>query len=144
MIAPEAMSPERVERFWSKVDKTDTCWLWTSTKTTTGGYGQYGIWRVGTFRAYRYAYELLVGPVPDGLVLDHLCRVRTCVNPDHLEPVTILVNNQRGEPPTRTHCPYGHEYTPENTYVYNNCRGCRACRNRRSREWRRQKAQVAA
>jgi hypothetical protein len=85
-------------------------------------------------------YELLVGPVGADLTLDHLCRNRACVNPDHLEPVTIAVNVLRGEsPPARnarkTHCPQGHEYTPDNTYY--NQKGWRACATC-SKAWARQ------
>lgn len=70
------------------------CWLWTG-GVTGGGYGYY--WAEGRMRrAHRYAYEAVVGPIPDGMDLDHLCRVRTCVNPDHLEPVTRRENLLRG------------------------------------------------
>ena len=69
-------------RFWEKVDKTDDCWLWIGGRRPTG-YGQF--WD-GTrnVSAHRWSYEALVGPIPEGLVTDHLCRVRNCVNPDHL------------------------------------------------------------
>jgi hypothetical protein len=77
---------------------------------------------------HRYIYELFSGPIPVGLVLDHLCRVRHCVNPEHLEPVTIAENVRRGlKGRMVTHCPKGHEYTPENTYTYNR-RECRRCK----------------
>lgn len=78
--------------FWSRVDKTDGCWLWTST-VVWNGYGQF---RINNRRVYahRFAYEQVVGPVPDGL--DHLCRNRRCVNPAHLEPVTRQENLRRG------------------------------------------------
>lgn len=81
------------DRLWSKVNKTDTCWLWTA--ATEKGYGLYR--HDGRLsKAHRVVYELLVGPVPTGLDLDHLCRVRNCVNPAHLEPVTRAVNLRRG------------------------------------------------
>src|SRR5438105_2573404 len=109
------MSVDVVERFWAKVEKTDTCWLWTAS-TANGGYGAFVLNDV-IVRAHRFAYELLVGPIPEGLQLDHLCRVRHCVNPAHLEPVTQQENIRRGERATATHCPNGHEYTPENTQI---------------------------
>ena len=86
------------------------CWLWLGT-VNKAGYGRIMIERQQK-RVHRIAYELLRGPVPPGLVLDHLCRVRTCINPDHMEPVTMAENVQRG-PATialsaRTHCDHGH------------------------------------
>lgn len=86
------------------------------------------------------AYELSVGPVPDGLTLDHLCRVRHCVNPTHLDPCTIGENVGRAPtcPTTinanKTHCVHGHEFTVENVYAYRGKRYCRACRTRVSRQ----------
>ena len=135
------------ERFWAKVDKNGPggCWLWTAS-TLGGGYGQF---RSRTVRlspyAHRIAYELLVGPVPTGLELDHLCRVRHCVNPAHLEPVSHRENLRRGasvsgrlwsgpRPNTLiTHCPKGHAYDETNTRHYRGGRVCRACDNLRSR-----------
>ena len=82
------------ERFWEKVDATGDCWEWTSSRTRKG----YGGFRAvsGWASAHRWAYEHLVGPIPPGLQIDHLCRVRHCVNPDHMEPVTNQVNQLRG------------------------------------------------
>jgi hypothetical protein len=77
-------------------------------------------------KAHCIAYRLLVGEVPEGLELDHLCRNPRCCNPDHLDPVTHAVNMSRGAHAMKTHCKHGHEYTPENTYV--NPRGSRECR----------------
>ena len=123
------------ERFWPKVDPDPNggCWEWTASKLR--GYGQFGTYRDGraqTHRAHRFAYELLVGPIPDGLTLDHLCRNRGCVYPGHLEPATNAENVLRGEGPTavharKTHCIHGHEFTPENTYLWRGQRKCRAC-----------------
>lgn len=96
-MAPRPKTPE--QRFWPKVDKTSTCWLWTGALTLASNkhVGGYGRFRVGAQmrRAHRYAYELLVGPIPAGLDLDHLCNNRRCVNPAHLEPVTRAVNISR-------------------------------------------------
>lgn len=135
------------ERFWPKVDKNGPvpeyaphlgpCWCWLAAENGAG----YGIFRLDgrNVRAHRWAYEALVGPIPKGLQLDHLCRVRHCVNPAHLEPVTSRQNSERGLPGGRTwrknitHCPSGHEYSPENTRVYYGSRVCLACRRERSR-----------
>ena len=133
------MSPE--ERFWSKVDKSGDCWLWTGA-LGRGGYGHF-YWQGTNKRAHRVAYKFAVGPIPEGLYLDHLCRVRNCVNPSHLEPVTPGENTRRGETghhmrekATRiTHCPQGHAYDASNTRVRpGGKRECRACDRER---WRR-------
>lgn len=86
-----------MERFWQKVEKTSSCWLWRGHVKATG-YGQVAFERGPVkkkFLAHRVSYELLVGPVPQGLTLDHLCKVRRCVNPAHLEPVTQKENARR-------------------------------------------------
>jgi hypothetical protein len=82
------------EKLWAKVDKTDDCWLWTGAKTSSG-YGMVSH-DSGVRPVHRVVYELLVGSIPDGLVIDHLCSVRNCVNPAHLEPVTNAENVSRG------------------------------------------------
>lgn len=118
------------ERFWPKVDKTETCWLWTGARQA-GGYGRFG-GAQGLVLAHRWAYTALVGPIPEDMTLDHLCRNPSCVNPDHLEIVTRRVNSQRGSRnAVKTHCDRGHEFTPENTYAppsRPNIRSCRTCR----------------
>lgn len=91
-------------------------------------------------QTHRVAYEMLVGKIPEGMLLDHLCRNPSCCNPDHLEPVTPQENLLRGEGITsknaaKTHCPNGHEYTPDNTWISKlNQRHCKTCRARRQRE----------
>jgi len=127
-------------RFWSKVQpQPDGCWEWQGATTT--GYGRFHIAHGHPLMlAHRYSYTTLVGPVPDGLDLDHLCRNRRCVRPDHLEPVTHRENLLRSpltwaaRRSAQTHCVHGHEFTPENTFrQHHGTRGCRTCRNRKAR-----------
>lgn len=131
LLRPVYSSDE--ERFWSKVDKSGDCWLWTGA-LRSGGYGHW--WANNAdLLPHRYAYEVTVGPIPDGMQLDHLCRVRHCCNPAHLEPVSQRENNLRSLSPSaenavKTHCKWGHEFTPENTYrppKKPTSRHCRAC-----------------
>jgi hypothetical protein len=96
------------------VEAPSGCWLWTGALNDRG-YGRWPRWKDGgTRQAHRRVYEMLVGPIPEGLQIDHLCRVRNCVNPDHLEPVTHAENLRRavggGWGSAATHCPNGHEY----------------------------------
>lgn len=110
-------NPSPAERFWAKVEQTDNCWLWTA-YIDRGGYGRFAAVPQTPVLAHRYAYELMVGPIPDGMSLDHLCRVRRCVNPEHLEPVPQIVNTRRGTSARRaqrTHCMHGHPFSPDNT-----------------------------
>ena len=122
-----------VGRFWTKVEKTDSCWLWRGALDRKG----YGHFTIGhqTKSAHRYAYELLVGPIPEGLHIDHLCRVHNCVNPEHLEPVTTKENTRRGlRGVLLTHCPRGHAYDERNTGWGQRGRYCRACHRERYHE----------
>ncbi len=115
------------------------CWIWGMSKFTAG-YGRtcHNGKEIG---AHRLAYELFVGPIPRGLQIDHLCRVRPCCNPAHLEVVTSGENTRRGKPfNQKTHCKNGHEYTPENTYILIHptkgwkLRYCNICRIAHSRK----------
>lgn len=128
-------------RFLAKVEKTETCWLWTAW-IERNGYGRF--WLDGNQHgAHRVAYELFVGPIPKGLQIDHLCRIRHCVNPDHLEPVTAAENFRRSTGPDKrrewgrqnTHCAEGHPYTEENTYRDGRGRSCLTCKKAAARSW---------
>jgi len=131
-----------IERFWVRVNKTDTCWLWTGTKTPDGypklyvGYGRDESMYV---LAHRYSYEQFVGPIPSGLTIDHVkargCTTKLCVNPDHLEAVTNVENVMRGNGicvrhKNQTHCIHDHPFDDENTVYSKNGkqRSCLACR----------------
>lgn len=131
-------------RFMERVSVEGDCWLWLGGGTVQG----YGMFTANGchWQAHRFSYELHRGPVPTNRVLDHLCRTRHCVNPDHLEIVEQHENIRRGAtgwggdaPGERaTHCPYGHPYTVENTYDFPgkpNSRACRTCQGRRRREY---------
>ena len=112
------------------------CWEWLANRSQKG-YGRFKV--AGRYeQAHRVSYELARGPIPEGLVVDHLCRNRGCVNPDHMEPVTNAENIARGTWATRTHCLRGHAYTPENTirntYGYRACQACRRVRAAMKRE----------
>lgn len=133
-------------RFWLKVDKGDGsgCWMWTGAKSPLG-YGAFRVSPRDLRRAHRYSYELLVGPIPEGLHIDHLCRVPSCVRPDHLEPVTLRENTARGTAwqviaerhRAITRCPRGHEYDEQNTRRdRNGKRSCRECsRANKRKHW---------
>lgn len=123
------------QRFAEKVKlgaQAKDCWEWTA-RRDTGGYGVLKSGRKNR-RAHRISYEMFVGPIPEGLQLDHLCRVRHCVNPEHLEPVTLRVNSLRSNGVSaanakKTHCKRGHPFSGENLLVTKKgTRQCRACR----------------
>lgn len=133
------------ERFWSMVirDPDSECWFWTA-HIQRNGYARFQGNEIGvTVLAHRFAYELLVGPIQEGLQLDHLCRNRHCVNPAHLEPVTCRENLIRGvgfaaRNAAKTHCKRGHPLRGEDAdvYVHDGMTRCRPCQNIREREGR--------
>jgi len=130
-------------RFWSRVLKTDTCWLWEGAKNSWG-YGQfYPNGRKSQVRAHRFAFEETKGKIPNEMVLDHLCKNKACINPSHLEIVTSRENTLRGESPLakfarQTHCLRGHILDEKNTYYptpfKRYCRKCRIIRQRKHRQ----------
>lgn len=127
-----------IERFWGHVKPSGGCLVWQRARDKNG----YGLFKKSSpdakmVRAHRYAYQASIGPIPEGLVLDHLCRNPPCVNPTHLEPVTNRENILRGdtEPAKnarKTHCNYGHPFDEQNTVITRDgFRDCLACRRRR-------------
>lgn len=127
-------------RILEKMRWTPDCWEWTAAKSWCG-YGQIGVNRKVKY-AHRVFYELVVGPVPDGCELDHLCRNPGCLRPSHLEPVPHRVNMQRSPEMgkanrAKTHCPRGHAYDEENTFWTKvGGRKCRTCHNMLRRQRR--------
>ena len=128
------------ELLWPRVNKTESCWLWTGPKQN-GGYGIFSL-NTGRYQStnmlvHRVSWELSNGKIPEGLCIDHLCRVRHCVNPSHMEIVSLKVNVLRGiglsaENSKKTECKNGHLFSPENTYLANGKYGiqrqCRKCK----------------
>ena len=110
------------------------CWLWDG-KTDKDGYARTSEARFGTRRVCRVSYDLFVGPIPAGLEIDHLCRERRCVNPEHLEAVPHAENARRAAAAI-THCPKGHEYAGENLLRYGASRKCRTCNRANAKAWR--------
>ena len=152
------MKVTKLEQFLASVPSRDPgeCWVWI------GAFNQDGYGRIDAridarrknLRAHRVVFEALVGPIPPGLTIDHLCRNRPCCNPDHLEPVPRGENTMRspiGFAPlnaAKTHCVNGHGYTPENTYVYarpgHTMRDCRICRLATVRRYQQRRAERRA
>ncbi len=139
---PRTWPPLR-EKIEERLDTSGECWLWTGAKDT-GGYGLIAYKGRRNLKVHRAYLEAIGQPVPEGLTVDHLCRVHACCNPAHLEVVTHQENVLRGIGPTainaaKTHCIHGHEYTPENTYSpptrpeHRNCRECIRIRARAKR-----------
>lgn len=140
-----------MDALWSHVDVGHPlgCWEWTG-PTTGNGYGRIYVLGFRERMAHRAAYALLIGPIPPGMELDHLCRNRRCVNPDHVEPVTPRENCMRGysfgrKNADRSHCTHGHLLDEQNTYVRpNGHRDCRACIRERVRRYQARRQGVSA
>lgn len=138
-LAAGRLSPARTSEFWANVPNREPgeCWPWQGVRAANG-YGRFKA--MGTWWAHRVAYMLARGPIGTGLVIDHLCANKPCVNPDHLDPVTIATNTLRCETSilsinrAKTHCPQGHAYDEGNTQWtrqgWRLCRKCRAARDR--------------
>jgi len=144
LVMPGRPVPQ-IDRFLPKVfvDWNTNCWEWRASLNNKG-YGVLGVRGSKVGLAHRFAYEHYIGPIPVGFDLDHLCKNTRCVNPHHLEPVTHRINLLRGKGfsavnAAKTHCPHGHEYTPENTYTYDGDRECRSCALVRMRNYKRRK-----
>ena len=124
------LTPRQITNFWSKIevpDQPSCCWEWIA--STRYGYGQFGLGvGVTPYQAHRLAYFLLIGPIPDGWHLHHLCKNRRCVNPDHLQPLPPRVHVRLSWLWSRTHCRNGHPWNEANTYLYKGNRQCRECR----------------
>jgi HNH endonuclease len=135
----------------SRVERNDNdCWVWTG-YINPKGYGKCQIKGFGQM-AHRVSYQAFVGPIPDGLTIDHLCRTRNCANPEHLEPVSQRENSMRGDTipahhAAKTHCKNGHPLSGENLYRDSRQRHCRICVRENGRRYRARKraaqAQVA-
>lgn len=141
LILNESLLPQR---FWDKVNKESErgCWLWIGLKNHKG----YGVFKIhGKYvSAHRLIYKTIIGPIPHGLQIDHLCRVRNCVNPAHMEPVTSRENSLRSMitqsyiNANQTHCPQAHPYSGDNLYIEKSTgrRRCKICMNAALRRYR--------
>jgi hypothetical protein len=136
------MSVTVEQHFWSRVGKTDYCWNWTGA-IAGAGYGRVYFRKPRPpVYAHRFAYEQLVGSIPAGLEIDHLCRNRICVNPEHMEPTTHRTNVLRGTSPwaenaQKTECLRGHPLSGSNLYLHpsNGSRACRTCHKELQRDY---------
>jgi hypothetical protein len=129
---------DKIKLFWERVEKTETCWIWTGSMNGNG-YGKIHINKKKVY-AHRLSHELFIGKILEGLQVDHLCFVKNCVNPDHLEAVTPYVNNMRSKSQAalnlrKTHCLNGHLLEGYNLMPNKkNTRQCRSCHNDRRRK----------
>ena len=150
-----AVAPEI--RFWRQVVRVpeSNCWIWIGDAHKRDHHGRFTVSSTGNkpyrVMAYRWSYEQMVGPIPDGMQLDHFRCEPLCVNPAHLEPVTGKENQHRGNGLggvnfRKTHCPAGHPLSGDNLIAQRGRRYCRACRNQQAREYgaRKRKANEAA
>lgn len=129
------LTPKDLIRFWSKVIKSNYCWLWIGARTTKG----YGHLRIGKkmYYPHRLSFFIKYGDIDPNLTLDHLCRNPICVNPEHLEEVNIKENTLRGNAPStknsrKTHCPKGHRY---DRIYSDNRRFCSICKRQTQKQW---------
>ena len=126
-------------RFFAKVKKTDSCWLWMGAAHSSKGYGRFDANGV-RWLAHRYVFEISIGTIPQNCELDHLCGNTSCVNPSHLEPVTPEEHYRRSDQGSynreKTHCPRGHSYSGSNLITRRNRRICRICNLDRQRRRR--------
>ena len=139
-MKPPSSLPQRIQ---AKVAVDSSCWQWKACILDTG-YGQ--VRADGKSRlAHRVIYEALIGPIPSGLTIDHLCRNRSCVNPEHMEIVTQRTNTLRGVGASarnaiKSHCIHGHPFEAENLRIRpDGSRECRECANERNRRYRRER-----
>lgn len=137
-------------RFWANVEKTGTCWIWKGNAFQSTGYGKIVIEKKHLL-THRLAYELLIGPIPEGKEIDHLCRIRLCCNPLHLEAVTHRENVVRGNSAAsrnakKTHCVHGHLLAGDNLIKSGKrkFRKCRTCNQEKCKLYQRQNRGVSA
>lgn len=147
MLPQPNPAPHWYPRFAAKVevDPDTGCWVWIAARNHQG-YGKFQYATKDTRVAHRVSYEAFHGPIPDGLVLDHFaCNNRSCVNPDHVRPVTVRENVLRSDSIqalnlAKTHCVNGHPFSPENTAILKSgTRGCRACQRAAYKAWKKRR-----